>query len=247
MEKKTYIKNRIKENLNICIDDDQADKLITFYDLIVEKNKVMNLTAITTFEEFVSKHFVDSLSVCKIIDLNNKKLDIIDIGTGAGFPGVPIKIIYPDLNVTLFDSLQKRLSFLDEVINTLGLINIRTVHGRAEEFGRNLDYREKYDIVVSRAVAELTTLCELSLPFCKKEGHFISYKGSKGNDELDSAKFCIEKLGGVIENTVMFNIMNDNSEDNSFNRYLISIKKINNTDEKYPRGGGKPFKHPLII
>ena len=164
-DKSTYIKSKIDELLGLTIDNTRADQLADFYEMIIEKNKVMNLTAITDFEEFVVKHFVDSLSIIKISGIkecfqkpvnvtgdivnSDTEINIIDIGTGAGFPGVPLKIVFPDLNVTLFDSLQKRLTFLDEVIDKLKLKNIKTVHGRAEEFGRKLDYREKYDIVES--------------------------------------------------------------------------------------------------
>ena len=159
MEKIEFLKNALKE-INIVADENKLMQLLKFYDMIVEKNKVMNLTAITDFEEFVTKHIVDSLEIIRVIDLSGKSLKMIDIGTGAGFPGIPLKIIYPDLEVTLFDSLKKRLVFLDEVIMSLSLKNIRTVHGRAEEYGRKNEYREKYDLVVSRAVADMTPLCE---------------------------------------------------------------------------------------
>ena len=247
VDKISYIKNQIELNCRIKIDDRQSEQLLIYYEMIVEKNKVMNLTAITDFEEFVTKHFVDSISICKVIELNNKNFDVIDIGTGAGFPGIPLKIVYPGLSITLFDSLQKRLTFLDEVIDKLALQNIRTLHGRAEEFGRKLDYREKYDIVVSRAVAELTTLCELALPFCKTGGRFISYKGSKGKEELEAASYCIKALGGTVDKEVEFLLNeNDNKEaDENYSRLLIDIKKVHKTDSKYPRGGGKPFKQPL--
>ena len=224
--------------INCEADNDKIDKLIKFYDMIIEKNKVMNLTAITGFEEFVKKHIIDSLSASKIIDLNGKTFNMIDIGTGAGFPGIPLKIIHPSLKITLFDSLKKRLVFLDEVIDILDLKGIKTLHGRAEEFGRKEEYREQYDIVVSRAVADLTPLCELSLPFTKIRGSFIAYKGSKGEQELRSAGKCIKILGGMVDKMICFNI-----DDSS--RTLIKIDKISNTDVKYPRGGGKVFKAPL--
>ena len=189
--KSTYIKTQFNKFLGLTPDDTRTEKLIKYYEMTIEKNKVMNLTAITEFEEFVMKHYVDSLSIIKVMDLNGKPYSLIDIGTGAGFPGIPLKIMFPELDITLFDSLQKRLVFLGEVIRDLGLKKIVTVHGRAEEFGRKLDYREKYDIVVSRAVAELTPLCELSIPFCKVGGCFISYKGMKGDEELADADRAI--------------------------------------------------------
>ena len=239
MEKIDFLKNALKE-IKCTADDEKIGKLIKFYDMIVEKNKVMNLTAITGFEEFVMKHIVDSLSISKIMDLEGKALRVIDVGTGAGFPGIPLKILFPSLDITLFDSLKKRLNFLDEVIEELGLKEISTLHGRAEEFGRKEEYREKFDLVVSRAVADLTPLCELTLPFAKVKGSFIAYKGSKGEQELSSAGKCIKVLGGKVAAKV--ELMIDDSS-----RILIKIDKINRTDVKYPRGGGKVFKAPLYI
>ncbi|MBR4343653.1 MAG: 16S rRNA (guanine(527)-N(7))-methyltransferase RsmG [Lachnospiraceae bacterium] len=234
-----FLKNALKE-INIVADENKLMQLLKFYDMIVEKNKVMNLTAITDFEEFVTKHIVDSLEIIRVIDLSGKSLKMIDIGTGAGFPGIPLKIIYPDLEVTLFDSLKKRLVFLDEVIMSLSLKNIRTVHGRAEEYGRKNEYREKYDLVVSRAVADMTPLCELCIPFCKVNGLFISYKGSKGYEELQKAEGCIKILGGEKSKVSEFSL-------DSSKRFLLSILKKKPTDNKYPRGSGKPFKSPLYI
>ena len=249
-DKSTYIISRFKDLLGIVPTDEQVEKLLKFYDMTIEKNQVMNLTAITDFEEFVIKHFVDSVSIVKVLDLKSKKIKVIDIGTGAGFPGIPLKIMFPELDITLFDSLQKRLSFLDEVIEKLKLDKICTVHGRAEEFGRKLDYREKYDIVVSRAVAELTTLCELALPFCKVGGSFISYKGVKGNEELTVAKKAIITLGGKVSENINFVLQDGpgcDAEKEKSVRNLIKIDKVKPTDHKYPRGGGKPFKAPLYI
>lgn len=244
MEKKEFLKNSLI-GFKSVLTEDKLDKLITYYEMIVKKNEVMNLTAITDFDEFVVKHYLDCLQIQRVFDLNGKKLSLIDVGTGAGFPGIPLKIMYPDLSVTLFDSLQKRISFLDEVIAELDLKNIITVHGRAEEFGRKEDFREKFDLVVSRAVAELTSLCEISIPFCKVGGSFVSYKGSKGKDELKQAEYCIKTLGCKISNTDSFKLNNFDAEE--YNRTLIEIVKIKSTDNKYPRGGGKPFKSPLHI
>ena len=256
-DKSTYIKTQFNKFLGLTPDETRTEKLIKYYEMTIEKNKVMNLTAITEFEEFVMKHYVDSLSIIKVMDLNGKPYSLIDIGTGAGFPGIPLKIMFPELDITLFDSLQKRLVFLDEVITTLGLKKIVTVHGRAEEFGRKLDYREKYDIVVSRAVAELTPLCELSIPFCKVGGCFISYKGMKGDEELADADRAIKVLGGKLAEKKEFILNtkdntpeskdNDTEKDQNSLRLLIKIDKVKPTDNKYPRGGGKPFKAPLYI
>lgn len=244
MDKKEFLRNSLI-GFESALTEDKLDKLITYYEMIVKKNEVMNLTAITDFDEFVVKHYLDCLQIQRVFDLTGKKLSLIDVGTGAGFPGIPLKIMYPDLTVTLFDSLQKRISFLDEVITELNLDNIVTVHGRAEEFGRKEDFREKYDLVVSRAVAELTSLCEISIPFCKVGGSFISYKGSKGIDELKQAEYCIKTLGCKISKTDSFKLNNFDAEE--YNRTLIEIVKIRSTDSKYPRGGGKPFKSPLHI
>lgn len=249
MDRFEYLKTRIAEMLP-KVSDSQINQLLTYYDMVVEKNKVMNLTAITEFEEFVTKHIIDSLQLFRVFDIKND-LSLIDVGTGAGFPGIPLKIIYPELKVTLFDSLQKRLTFLDEVIAELGLTSIVTVHGRAEEFGRKPEFRERFDLVVSRAVAELTSLCEIALPFCKIGGSFIAYKGDKGAEELETAEYCIKMLGCRIDKKCRFVLQNDNpsdnqtSDNNDYSRMLIKIKKIHNTNEKYPRGGGKPFKLPL--
>lgn len=249
-DKSTYIISSFRDLLGITPNEAQVEQLLTFYEMTIEKNKVMNLTAIIDFKEFVIKHFVDSISIVKILDLKNKKQKVIDIGTGAGFPGIPLKIMFPELEITLFDSLQKRLSFLDEVINSLGLKKICTVHGRAEEFGRKLDYREKYDIVVSRAVAELAVLCELALPFCKVGGCFVAYKGVKGSEELSEAAKAITTLGGKTSDNITFSLPEESDDVESkqkSERNLIRIDKIKPTDSKYPRGGGKPFKAPLYI
>ena len=241
---KDFLKNEIQKVVKFSPSDLQIDQLLMFYEMTVEKNEVMNLTGITEFHEFVIKHFVDSLEITRVIDLNKKIINMIDIGTGAGFPGIPIKIMYPDIDITLFDSLKKRLVYLDEVIEKLSLKNISTVHGRAEEYGRKLEFREKYDIVVSRAVAAMNTLCEITLPFCKIGGSFIAYKGAKGNEELEQAKKCIVELGGKIDICDIYNL----SLNEIFNeRTLIKILKNKKTDFKYPRSGGKPFKSPLYI
>ena len=225
------------------ITDTQVAQFIEYYEMIIEKNNFMNLTSITEYEEFVVKHFLDSLQLVRVIDrkkLEENSLSLIDIGTGAGFPGIPLKIVFPKLDVTLFDSLNKRLVFLDEVIAKLGLSSIRTVHGRAEEFGRKEEFREKFDLVVSRAVAGLSSLAEFCIPFCKTDGYFVAYKGAKGLEELDESKNALKLLNAKVDDKAVFFL---DSEDNS--RVLLKISKTGPCNSKYPRAGGKPLKNPL--
>ena len=186
--------------IGLEITENQVKKFLTYYEMLIEKNKVMNLTAITEFDEVVVKHFLDSVLAAKV--LNFSKFDsLIDVGTGAGFPGIPLKIMFPHLKVVLLDSLNKRLNFLNEVIDKLGLENIQTIHGRAEDIGHNIDYREQFDLCVSRAVANLSTLSEYCIPFIKKNGMFVSYKSEHSDEETISAENAIKKLGGKITNT----------------------------------------------
>ena len=194
------LENGCKE-LGIELSQKQKDQFIQFYEFLVEKNKVMNLTGITEFEEVLTKHFLDSLSCVKAIDMTKVKT-IMDIGTGAGFPGVPLKIAFPHLEACLLDSLKKRVNFLEESFTLLGLEGIKAIHGRAEEYAKNKEYREKYDLCVSRAVSNLATLSEYCLPYVKTGGTFISYKSGSIEDELQSSKKAVKILGGVIEKTV---------------------------------------------
>lgn len=229
-----------KEQLNIygySITEQQFDMFLQYYELLISWNEKINLTAITAFDEVLSKHFLDSLSIIKIIDLNNQS-SLIDIGTGAGFPGIPLKIMYPHLKITLLDSLQKRILFLNTVIEQLHLDNIETIHGRAEDLAKPNQYREQYDVCVSRAVSNLSSLSELCLPFVKVGGYFIPYKSDKAQEEMQNAKKAIEILGGEIDRVETFSI-----EDNT--RTLISIKKSISTPLKYPRKAGTPVKNPL--
>lgn len=222
--------------------EDKLDKLVRFYDLLIEKNKVMNLTAITDFDEVAVKHFADSLSLVKILDpgMLSGHLSVIDIGTGAGFPGIPLKICFPDIQLTLLDSLNKRLVFLNEVISDLKLTGVQTLHARAEDAAHDPVFREKYRLAVSRAVANLSTLVEYCLPFVSVGGQFISYKGSKASDELSSATNAIRILGGGDVRSVSFRITDCAEE-----RTLISISKKKSTISIYPRLAGKPSKEPL--
>lgn len=242
MNKEDFLKEKLSTVLP-DITEGQIAQFIKYYEMIVEKNNYMNLTSITEFEEFVIKHFLDSLQIVRVIsaeDLAKNSYKLIDVGTGAGFPGIPLKIAYPNIEVTLFDSLNKRLIFLDEVISELGLKGICTVHGRAEEFGRKEDFREKFDLVVSRAVASLNSLAEITLPFCKVGGSFVAYKGSKGDEELEQSANAIKLLNAKVSKNVSFDLSDG---DNS--RVILKIDKKGSCDKKYPRGGGKPFKQPL--
>ena len=227
------------EKLNISIDEDQKIKFEKFYSLLLERNKVMNLTRITDEKEIIIKHFVDSLMICKAIEMDNVER-MIDVGTGAGFPGIPIKIIWPNIKVTLLDSLEKRVGFLNEVIDELDLEGIEAIHGRAEDLGQNENYREKYDLCVSRAVSNLSTLSEYCVPFVKEHGAFISYKANESDEEIKDAKAAIEILGGSIESIKEEIIPGDNIV-----RKFVIIRKIRKTDSKYPRKAGKPSKKPL--
>lgn len=228
---------------DIVLSDKQLQQFSDYYDLLVEWNSFMNLTAITDFEEVCKKHFLDSLSIVKAYDnsfLNNETLTLIDIGTGAGFPGIPIKIAFPSIRVTLLDSLNKRIRFLDTVINKLDLTNCQTYHGRAEDYAKENLLREKYDLCVSRAVASLSTLSEYCLPYVKVGGNFISYKSGKISEEALQAEKAIQILGGRVERQVEFILPNSD-----IYRNVYIIKKEKSTPKKYPRKAGLPGKEPL--
>lgn len=236
---------RVKaQKIGVTLNDVQLDQFMEYYKLLVEWNSFMNLTAIIEFDEVCTKHFVDSLSMCKVLgfmeyhSLNG--ISIIDVGTGAGFPGIPLKIAYPDINITLLDSLGKRVKFLDEVIARLGLENIEAIHGRAEDFARPDMMREKFDICVSRAVASLSTLSEYCLPYVRVGGYFVSYKSEKILDELKNFGAAVEILGGEIFRQEEFFL-----PESDIYRNLFVIKKVKNTPKKYPRKAGIPSKKPL--
>lgn len=225
------------EKINVNIDDNKARKLYKYMKLLIEWNKKMNLTAITEPKEIIIKHFVDSLTIEKYIQENTQ---IIDVGTGAGFPGIPLSIVRDDIRVTLMDSLNKRINFLDDVIKENNLTNADTVHSRAEELGRNKDYREQFDIVTSRAVASLNVLLEYMLPFAKVGGYCICMKGSNIEEEINNSKKALELLNGKIEKIEKFELPGTD-----FGRNIIVIKKIKNVPDKYPRKPGTPAKEPI--
>lgn len=225
------------DRMGITVTENQKNQFITYYESLIEWNQVMNLTAITDFEEVLEKHFLDSLSIVKILDLS-KKENLIDVGTGAGFPGLPLKIIFPKLKVTLLDSLNKRIEFLNHLIKKLDLKDIECIHGRAEDFAKNSLYREQYDLAVSRAVANLSTLSEYCIPFVKKGGIFVSYKAEKAEEEIKDSKNAISLLGGKIKKCEIFSLGNNI-------RKMILIEKEENTSMKYPRKAGLPSKKPL--
>ena len=229
---------QIKE-LEIELSETQLQQFEKYYELLVEWNKVMNLTAITEYEEVYEKHFLDSLAIVKVEDMN-KVESIIDIGTGAGFPGIPLKIAFPHLKVVLLDSLSKRINFLNTVIEELGLENVETLHGRAEDYAKKAEYREKADLCVSRAVANLSTLSEYCLPYVKVDGKFIPYKSGEITMEADEAKKAVDILGGSIKKILKFHL-----PDSDITRSFVVIKKGKETPKKYPRKAGLPSREPL--
>lgn len=229
------------EELNITLTDEQIEQFLQYYEMLVEKNKVMNLTGITEYEEVIQKHFLDSLSLIRVIpDIASQKLTVIDLGTGAGFPGIPLKIAFPELEITLMDSLNKRILFLQEVIDALGLKKVSAVHGRAEEMASNATHRQQYDLCVSRAVSNLAVLTEYCLPFVKKGGLFVSYKSADSDAEIQEGKKAISILGGKLTSIDKFQL-----PDSDLRRALVCIKKVKDTPKKYPRKAGTPAKLPL--
>ncbi|WP_173432057.1 16S rRNA (guanine(527)-N(7))-methyltransferase RsmG [Sharpea azabuensis] len=234
----SYLVN-LCDMFHVKLSNGQVDQFNRYYELLVKKNEVMNLTAITDYHEVCLKHFADSISLSQYYDMSSVD-SLIDVGTGAGFPGIPLKILFPHLNVTLLDSLNKRLLFLEDVIDELDLDNIKTVHSRAEEAGRMKNLRENYDLCVSRAVANLSTLSEYCLPLVKVGGNFISYKAGEVEDEINSAKHAIKKLGGKIKSVEEFSL-----PDSDISRSFVIIEKVNETSNLYPRKPGTPNKKPL--
>ncbi len=227
------------QKFNIELSSEQIDKFLKYKDLIIEWNHRINLTAITEPSEIIEKHFIDSLA-CLISNKFYEGCKVIDVGTGAGLPGIPLKIARTDINVTLLDSLNKRINFLNEVIKELDLLEIKALHARAEDYGKDETFREQFDIAVSRAVANLAVLAEYVLPFVKIGGYFISLKGPEVDDEIQNGNKAINILGGKIEETIKIALPNS-----GIVHSLILIKKINKCPTKYPRKAGKPSKNPL--
>jgi len=246
----------------VCLDKEKAGLLLSYYERLIETNKVMNLTAVTEFDDVVKKHFADSLTLWRIESANKKGgsdgsgsatdapdpgetdaavfdgKSLIDVGTGAGFPGLPLAIVYPKMRVTLMDSLNKRTKFLEETVCELGLTNVTVIHARAEDLARDKKHRESYDLAVSRAVANMSTLLEYTLPFVKKGGFFVAYKSVKGPEELAEAGRALKLLGGALEKTEVFKLFD-------MERTLIAIRKTGQTPRAYPRKAGTPGKNPL--
>lgn len=229
---------KLKE-LDITFSEKQQAQFYRYYELLVEWNKVMNLTGITEYEEVNEKHFIDSLSLVKVLDIN-KINTVIDVGTGAGFPGIPLKIAFPHLKVTLLDSLNKRIKYLDTVIDELELKDIHTIHGRAEEYARKEEYRGKYDLAVSRAVANLSTLSEYCIPYVKIGGMFVPYKSGEIDGEVKAAQTAIKVLGGKQTEVVKFTLPGSD-----INRSFVKIQKVKSTGKKFPRRAGLPTKEPI--
>ena len=233
-------KEKFKNHLSIInktITDEQILKFYRYMELLLEWNEKINLTAITNPEDIILKHFIDSLTIEEYI---NKGESLVDVGTGAGFPGIPIKIYRDDINVTLVDSLNKRINFLNIVIEELKLEKIKAIHSRAEECGKNVKYREKFDVSASRAVANLATLSEYLIPLIKQQGKSICMKGSEIEEELNNSKKAIKVLGGKILKVDEFTLPNSDIK-----RNIIVIKKVENTPAKYPRKPGIPAKEPI--
>lgn len=230
--------------LGFSLNEQQLVQFMRYYELLIEWNNFVNLTAITEYEEVLKKHFIDSLTIVKILtkeELSNS-ISVIDIGTGAGFPGIPLKIAFPNLRITLLDSLQKRINFLQSVIDELSLFDIDVIHGRAEDYAASGKgkRREQYDLCVSRAVSNLSTLSEYCLPYVKLGGAFIPYKSGKIEDEYTQAEEAIKLFGGRKEKQAFFTIPGTD-----MSRTLLLIGKVNKTPDKYPRKAGLPSKEPL--
>lgn len=238
MERNVYLK-RACESVGIFPTEKQVQQLLKYYEILTEWNRVMNLTAITEFEDVVLKHFADSFSLHRICDLTLDKT-LLDVGTGAGFPGIPLKIVFPQLRVTLLDSLNKRIKFLDHVIAELGLYDITAIHGRAEDYARREEYREQFDLCVSRAVANLASLSEYCIPYVKTGGCFIAYKSGKSEEEIQNAERAINLLGGSLRKVEEFILPGSD-----ISRCFVIVEKVKETKGRYPRKAGVPGKEPL--
>ena len=227
------------QEMDITLTDKQISQFLVYYEMLTEWNQSVNLTAITKYQDVMKKHFIDSLSLVKVDDVKSRS-SVIDVGTGAGFPGLALKIAFPEMELTLLDSLNKRIHFLNAVIERLKLFGIKTLHGRAEDYARQDTYREQFDLCVSRAVANLSTLSEYCLPFVKKDGLFISYKSEKIGEEWKAAEKAISLLGGRVKEQLEFMLPGSD-----IFRNLFVIEKISDTPKRFPRKAGMPSKEPL--
>ena len=240
MKYDTQILSEGCRQLGISLTEEQTEQFMLYYEKLIEVNRVMNLTAITEFEDVMRKHFLDSLTLVKAADIKNVKR-VLDLGTGAGFPGIPLKIAFPDTEFVLLDSLNKRVKFLHDIIELCRLKKIQAVHGRAEELAGKKEYRESFDLCVSRAVANLSSLSEYCLPYVEKGGLFVSYKSGNIQEELEAAGYAIQILGGRIKDTVKFKLPGSDMD-----RSLVVIEKIRETPARYPRRAGIPSREPLV-
>ena len=232
----TLLFDETKKN-GMELSDKQIAQFNLYYELLTAKNKVMNLTAITEYNDVVKKHFIDSMMISRVLDM--KKINsLCDVGTGAGFPGIPLKIVYPHLHLTLVDSVGKRVNFLSEVVEKLGVEDVETIHSRTEDLAHNQKYREKYDMVTARAVASMNVLAEYCIPYAKIGGYFAAYKSGNIEEEIENAKNAVKILGGKIEKTDVFEIY-------EMGRSIVLIKKASSTPKMYPRKAGTPSKNPL--
>lgn len=239
MKKEEFSKelNDYLDILNVSSEEKVLERFYLYMQLLLDWNEKINLTAIVEPKEIILKHFVDCATALKYLDINSK---ILDLGTGAGFPGIPLKILNDKIDITLVDSLNKRINFLNEVIDNLKLNNIKTIHARAEDLARQKGFRENYDVILSRAVANMSVLLEYTLPFLKVGGKCICMKGPNVEEELNNSKKALKILGGEIEKIEKLNLPNSNIE-----RNIIIIKKIKETPKQYPRKAGKPSKEPI--
>ncbi len=242
MSNYSLIKKHLDIQLNkmdIKLEKYQYNQIYKYFDMLTSWNKVMNLTAITDEAEFAVKHIADSILIHKCYDMRDVTT-VIDIGTGAGLPGIPLKIVFPHIHITLLDSLNKRINFLNEVIDELEFEDIETIHGRAEDYGKMEDYREYYDLCVSRAVSKLSILSEYCIPFVRVNGDFVAYKSAATDDEIETSRTAVEILGGKIKAIKEISL-----KDNDVKRRFVIIRKETLTPPKYPRKAGKPQKKPL--
>lgn len=238
MEQGEWLRKEVK-SCGLTLTDRQLRQFALYYQRLVERNQVMNLTAITDKTEVYIKHFYDSLTLARVISMSEVK-DVIDIGTGAGFPGIPLKIAFPHIRLVLLDSLKKRVEFLREIGDELKLSQVEYIHGRAEEWGREQNYRERFDLVTARAVAKLNTLAEYGIPFAKVGGRFVAMKGSVIAEEIHHARKALSQLGEVSVDKLSFSLPEQMGE-----RSLLLLKKTKPTPKRYPRKPGIPAKQPI--